>query len=189
MSGTRPYYGFAEYLNDVETMHKKFMQSDQTPYSNDEDKKAFECNSGAVAEMIKFGREALNSWNPYTWVSSGLKAKNMFSEKFGETQVPKVPGDKSRAYLRDVMLGTIEKSLTIDTIDAIANYISIDLEAERQRTRELADTYRKIAFQSPISSLRMSGTQFGLFASIDSGTASSSAPVVESACSLYQASP
>ncbi len=175
MSAAR--YGFFELWDDLQSHYYAFTSRNTVCASSQKDEESYELARTALEDMITVGRQAqaITLWNPAQKIELSIKAKDSLSRHFGPDQTPPVDGEKSLAFLKDVMLPHIERSLKVevDPISAwLGTFVGVDFAAERLRAGELIEKYKCIIAEERAK--QVTGEQFRFFRSSDADTLSAS---------------
>lgn len=146
---TRKPYTVMNLWDDVEKYYQDFISHNQVQPSSKADKEAYEHTSDVVARMIQLGREAQRInfyWHPLLKAQKGMEVKNLFETNFGSEKIPPIKGEKSLAFIKEVIIPLEDKSSEIEHewwMVMLCNLVGIDLVAETKLGKEMADKLRE----------------------------------------------
>jgi hypothetical protein len=143
-------YTLIELWNDVESDYNKFIPNNNIQSSDIEDEHAYELARSTMSELIQIGREAekINFFlHPITKANLGLRAKNLFREKYGPERLAPIKGIKSLAFVKNVILPFQENTRRIEHewwLVYLCQLVGMDLAAETVEASRLAGKYREM---------------------------------------------
>ena len=143
-------YTLIELWADLEADLAAFTDNHPVEATHQDDEEAFQLCNNTMKELFEIGRtaEALNFYkHPIKKAQMGLRAKNLFAEKFGPEQMPPLKGMKSLTFIKHVIVPFQENTTKVNHegwLLTLCKLVGIDLLAQAEQAQMCAEKNRAI---------------------------------------------
>lgn len=141
-------YTCVELWNDLEGDYHRFISENQVVASDAVDETAYEHARRTFEEVYQTGKKAQATsffFHPYEKATLGLRLKNIFPEKFGESKTANIAGEKSLAFIIRVILPFEENTQKVEHewwLVLLCGLVGMDIKAETAEAGKVAERYR-----------------------------------------------